>query len=31
MGQDGGLVSAILLWAMEHDYIDASLGVLPGG
>ncbi len=25
MGQDGGLVSAILLWAMEHDYIDASL------
>ncbi len=25
MGQDGGLVSAILIWAMEHDYIDASL------
>ena len=25
MGQDGGLVSAILLWAMEHDYIDAAL------
>ncbi|MDQ1436707.1 MAG: coenzyme hydrogenase subunit beta [Acidimicrobiaceae bacterium] len=24
-GQDGGLVSAILLWAMEHDYIDAAL------
>ena len=25
LGQDGGLVSAILIWAMEHDYIDASL------
>ncbi len=25
MGQDGGLVSAILLWAIEHDYIDAGL------
>ncbi len=25
MGQDGGLVSAILIWAMENDYIDASL------
>src|SRR5687768_1012451 len=25
VGQDGGLVSAILLWAMEHDYIDAAL------
>lgn len=24
-GQDGGLVSAILLWAMEHDYIDSAL------
>jgi coenzyme F420 hydrogenase subunit beta len=24
-GQDGGLVSAILLWAMEHEYIDAAL------
>ena len=24
-GQDGGLVSAILLWAMEHDVIDAAL------
>jgi coenzyme F420 hydrogenase subunit beta len=24
-GQDGGLVSAILLWAMENDYIDAAL------
>jgi coenzyme F420 hydrogenase subunit beta len=24
-GQDGGLVSAILIWAMEHDYIDAAL------
>jgi coenzyme F420 hydrogenase subunit beta len=25
MGQDGGLVSAILIWAMENDYIDAAL------
>src|SRR5687768_3780158 len=24
-GQDGGLVSAILLWAMDHGYIDAAL------
>ncbi len=24
-GQDGGLVSAILLWALEHGYIDAAL------
>jgi coenzyme F420 hydrogenase subunit beta len=24
-GQDGGLVSAILLWALEHDVIDAAL------
>ena len=24
-GQDGGLVSAILIWAMQHDYIDAAL------
>jgi coenzyme F420 hydrogenase subunit beta len=24
-GQDGGLVSAILLWAMEHELIDAAL------
>ena len=24
-GQDGGLVSAILIWALEHDYIDAAL------
>jgi coenzyme F420 hydrogenase subunit beta len=24
-GQDGGLVSAILLWAIEHGYIDAAL------
>lgn len=24
-GQDGGLVSAILIWALENDYIDASL------
>ena len=25
LGQDGGLVSAILIWALEHDYIDAAL------
>ena len=25
VGQDGGLVSAILLWALEHDVIDAAL------
>jgi coenzyme F420 hydrogenase subunit beta len=25
IGQDGGLVSSILIWAMEHDYIDAAL------
>ena len=31
-GQDGGLVSAILIWAMEHDYIDAALvSYLEGG
>ena len=24
-GQDGGLVSAILIWAMEHDLVDAAL------
>jgi coenzyme F420 hydrogenase subunit beta len=24
-GQDGGLVSALLLWALEHDVIDAAL------
>jgi coenzyme F420 hydrogenase subunit beta len=24
-GQDGGLVSAILLWSLEHDRIDAAL------
>jgi len=24
-GQDGGLVSAILLWAMDHGYVDAAL------
>ncbi|MDQ6928561.1 MAG: Coenzyme F420 hydrogenase/dehydrogenase, beta subunit C-terminal domain [Actinomycetota bacterium] len=24
-GQDGGLVSAILIWAVEHGYIDAAL------
>jgi coenzyme F420 hydrogenase subunit beta len=25
MGQDGGLVSAILIWAMDNGYIDAAL------
>jgi len=25
VGQDGGLVSAILVWALEHDRIDAAL------
>ena len=31
-GQDGGLVSAILLWSLEHDYIDAALvSYLEGG
>src|SRR3954452_24369836 len=25
LGQDGGLVSAILLWCLEHGYIDAAL------
>ncbi|MBA2626165.1 MAG: Coenzyme F420 hydrogenase/dehydrogenase, beta subunit C-terminal domain [Acidimicrobiia bacterium] len=25
VGQDGGLVSALLIWALEHDYIDAAL------
>ena len=25
LGQDGGLVSAILIWAMEHEVIDAAL------
>ncbi|MGE3619840.1 MAG: Coenzyme F420 hydrogenase/dehydrogenase, beta subunit C-terminal domain [Acidimicrobiia bacterium] len=25
MGQDGGLVSAILIWSLEHGYIDAAL------
>ena len=25
VGQDGGLVSAILVWALEHDAIDAAL------
>ncbi|HZD64617.1 MAG TPA: Coenzyme F420 hydrogenase/dehydrogenase, beta subunit C-terminal domain [Acidimicrobiales bacterium] len=24
-GQDGGLVSALLIWALEHDYVDAAL------
>jgi coenzyme F420 hydrogenase subunit beta len=25
VGQDGGLVSALLIWALEHDVIDAAL------
>jgi coenzyme F420 hydrogenase subunit beta len=25
VGQDGGLVSALLIWALEHDMIDAAL------
>lgn len=25
VGQDGGLVSAILIWALDHDVIDAAL------
>ena len=32
MGQDGGLVSAILLWAMDEGYIDGALtSFLEGG
>ena len=30
-GQDGGLVSAILLWCLEHDRIDAALVSLMAG
>ncbi len=29
-GQDGGLVSAILIWALEEGYIDAALVSRPG-
>jgi coenzyme F420 hydrogenase subunit beta len=31
VGQDGGFVSAMLIWLLEHDYIDAALvsGVEP--
>ena len=31
MGQDGGLVSALLIWAMEEGYIDAALSVFLEG
>jgi coenzyme F420 hydrogenase subunit beta len=32
MGQDGGLVSAILIWALDNDYIDGALtSYLEGG
>jgi coenzyme F420 hydrogenase subunit beta len=30
-GQDGGLVSAILIWCLEHGYIDAALVSLLEG
>ena len=31
LGQDGGLVSALLIWALEHDMIDAALvSILEG-
>src|SRR5215203_1649896 len=32
MGQDGGLVSALLIWSLDHGYIDAALtSYLEGG
>ena len=32
MGQDGGLVSALLIWALDKGYIDAALtSYLEGG
>ena len=31
VGQDGGLVSAILLYALEKDIIDAALVLVPRG
>ncbi|MCX6506882.1 MAG: Coenzyme F420 hydrogenase/dehydrogenase, beta subunit C-terminal domain [Actinobacteria bacterium] len=32
MGQDGGLVSALLIWALDNDYIDGALtSYLEGG
>jgi len=32
MGQDGGLVSALLIWALDNDYIDSALiSYLEGG
>src|SRR3546814_17830114 len=31
MGQAGGLVSELLIWALEHGYIDAALTSYVGG
>ena len=32
IGQDGGFVSALLIWALDHGYIDAALtSYLEGG
>ena len=31
MGQDGGLVGAILIWAMQEGYIDAALASFLDG
>ena len=27
-GQDGGFVSAMLIWLLQHDYIDGALATL---
>ncbi len=29
VGQDGGFVSAMLIWLLEQQYIDGALGFLP--